>query len=347
MKSTVGIFLLSLWSTGIMMAMGEAMLPSWKDSEKKEWIAGGGAAGVVLLINEPVPDEAKQEMPVELKVELPTKEEIAQDATPLHEIPEKFLPAYFAEHPKNFLIDPQGLLSSNDYRDRLGFLNYHASDSSIDLFVYVFEGDQDIPSEVRKEEMNERFFAEGRPAVIVFYYLGAPQRSMFYLSPSLTNAVSTPEQRRALASSVMQALEKTNASEQLDAFLVQMSIRIYWMERIINGVTANAGEILPPAGASTADGVVVAGKNSKIEWVRGMAVKYAVPAGFTLSTLLVIFCINFWLKRRKRFRFPDFEVEPRLGGAHAAGVGAVISFGSASVPPACQRDQVPDYLRRA
>jgi hypothetical protein len=54
-----------------------------------------------------------------------------------------------------------------------------------------------------------------------------------------------------------------------------------------------------------------------------------------------------WLKRRARHRFPEFEVEPRLGGAHAAGVGAVISFASAAVTPASQRDQMPDYLRRA
>jgi hypothetical protein len=66
-----------------------------------------------------------------------------------------------------------------------------------------------------------------------------------------------------------------------------------------------------------------------------------------LGLSLAAFGMNFWLQRRARYRFPDFEVEPRLGGAHAAGVGAVISFASASVPPASQRDQVPDYLRRA
>lgn len=347
MKPAGGIFLLCLWGAGIAMAIGYPKLPSWQDSEKKDLIAGGWIAGGALLTNDPVPDEPSQETSAELKVELPTTEEIAQDATAPHEIPEKFLPAYFAEHPKNFLIDPQELLSSSDYRDRLGFLNYHASDSSIDLFVYVFGRDQDIPSEVREEEMNERFFVDGRPAVIVFYYLGAPQRSMVYLSPSLTDAVSAPEQRRALASSVMQAFEKTDASEQLDAFLVQMSIRIYWMERIINGTSSNGDDIALPARVSAIAERVIGSKGSKIEWIRGMAFKYAVPGTLILGSLLAAFCMDFWLKRRMRFEFPDFEVEPRLGGAHAAGVGAVISFASAAVPPARQRDQVPDYLRRA
>ncbi len=29
----------------------------------------------------------------------------------------------------------------------------------------------------------ERFFSEGRPAAVVYYYMGAPQRSVLYLSP--------------------------------------------------------------------------------------------------------------------------------------------------------------------
>jgi hypothetical protein len=72
-----------------------------------------------------------------------------------------------------------------------------------------------------------------------------------------------------------------------------------------------------------------------------------VPASSVAGALLLGFAARFWLKRRTRHLFPDFEVEPRLGGAHAAGVGAVISFASATVPPATQRDAMPDYLRRA
>jgi hypothetical protein len=66
-----------------------------------------------------------------------------------------------------------------------------------------------------------------------------------------------------------------------------------------------------------------------------------------LGAIVLVMGFNRWLRLSARYRFPDFEVEPRLGGAHAAGVGAVISFASAAVPPASQRDQVPDYLRRA
>ena len=72
----------------------------------------------------------------------------------------------------------------------------------------------------------------------------------------------------------------------------------------------------------------------------------ALQAAILVSCILTGLITTWALRRRIRHRFPEFEVEPRLGGAHAAGVGAVISFASATVPPASQRDQVPDYLRR-
>jgi hypothetical protein len=319
------------------------MLPAWVGKERAELEAAGWIPGAILLTDDPIPDEPEKPAEKPLEVEQPKPDEIAEDLKLSPDIAEKFLPAYFAERPGSFLIDPQGLLSPSDYRDRLGFLNYHASDSSIDLFVYVMGGDQNIPSEVREEELIERFFSEGRPAVVVYYYLGAPQRSVVYLSPSITDSVSAAEQRRALESSMMQAFQKIEPSEQIERFLVQMSIRIYWMERMLSGETV-ASDTLPPVAASNRR---VTPKSERFLWVQDLTRRAAVPAALVLGAFLTAFGFNHWLRLRARYRFPEFEVEPRLGGAHAAGVGAVISFASAAVPPASQRDQVPDYLRRA
>lgn len=297
----------------------------------------------ILPNGDPIPNEPIEDVVEPLKVEPPKPGEIAEDHTPAPEIPEQYLPAYFAERPKSFLIDPQGLLSPPDYRERLDFLKYHAEDSLIDLFVYVIGGDQVIPSEMRDEEVIERFFSQGRPAAVVFYYFGAPQRSKLYLSPTLMDSVSATEQRRTLESSVMQAIGRTAENEQLEKFLVQLSIRIYWIERMLSGKDpVNEAASPKPVLAATA------GKHSA-KWlmVQDLARKYAFPAGMVLVGLVAIVGIHFVLCYRRRCRFPEFDVEPRLGGAHAAGIGAVISFASAAVPPASQRDQTPDYLRRA
>jgi hypothetical protein len=270
--------------------------------------------------------------------------EIAGDEATHAVIPESYWPEYFAKLPEKFLIDPQKLLGPVEYRERLAFLNYHAGDSAIDLFVYVIGGDQVIPGEVRQEEMMERLFPTGRPAVVVFYFMGAPQRTMLHLSPSLNEAVPLAEQRRALESSVIHSLKEIEPARQIETFLVQMSIRIYWMERMLGGDVSNQQPAVALPATKTPE------KSGLREFLRpylAEAARHVPPALSVAGALLLGFATRFWLKRRARHFFPDFEVEPRLGGAHAAGVGAVISFASATVPPATQRDAMPDYLRRA
>lgn len=345
-------FLLMLGATGCSIlspvcAADTPPFPAWKGSkERLQMESQGWVAGAILLTGDPVPGEVLQPTAGLLALEPPLPEEISQEGDSFPEVAEKFLPAYFAKRPEAFLVDPQGLLSPADYRDRLGFLKYHASDSSIDLFVYLLGGNQEIPSAVRYEEVAERLFSEGRPAVIVYYYLGAPQRTAMLLSPSLMGSISAAEQHRVLESAVIQALERTTPAEQIEKFLVQMSIRIYWLERTL------ANEATTGATATATSPVTVgekraAAKAAKKVWLEEGVRRVAAPLSLLVIALISLWGLRAWLVRRARYYFPEFEVEPRLGGDHAAGVGAVISFASAAVPPASQRDQVPDYLRRA
>ena len=318
----------------------EPALPRWEDVDRAAVKAGKWLPGSSLLTDEVPADEP----PVQKQEPLPgpTAEELVVPETPPTQIPDKFLGAYFNERPTSFLIDPQKFLSSQQYRDRLAFLEYHATDSSIDLFVYVFGMAQDIPGEVRAEELTERLYSSGRPAAVVYYFLGAPQRSVIYLSPSLTDTVSGAEQKRALQSSVIKSLEKADSVDQLEAFSVQMSIRLYWMERMLSGAS------VPEAVTSDHEAVKAIAHPGVMERLNKVVPPdWWLPAAVILGVIVVASGMNVWLRYRARYRFPEFEIEPRLGGSHAAGIGAVISFANASVPPALQREQVPDYLRRA
>lgn len=230
--------------TAAQAAQVEPGLPVWGEGERKQLESDGWVAGALLLTDDPVPETPEKAAEEPLDVAQPTAEEIAETEAPSSDIPEKYLPAYFGERPNAFLVDPQGLLSQVDAKSRLNFLNYHAGDSSIDLFVYLFKGDQAIPGEVREEELVERFYSQGRPSVVVFYYMGAPQKSVLYLSPTLTDVVSPAEQKRALESSVMQAFKDVDPAGQLEAFLIQMSIRVYWMERMMGGGDVPADDSL-------------------------------------------------------------------------------------------------------
>jgi hypothetical protein len=322
-------------TTAAALAAPEPGLPGWDDGGRPEHEVAGGT----LLAGD---DQAADEPGLNLLE--PAAGEITGDEVLEEIIPEAHWPAYFGRRPEKFLIDPQNLLSPVESRERLAFLNYHAGDSAIDLFVYVIGGGQAIPGEVRQEEMMERLFSGGRPSVVVLYFRGEPQRAMMHLSPSLTDVVSAAEQRRALESSVMQALKETEPARQFETFLVQMSIRLYWMERMLGG---DAPDKQPAAAAPLAKAPEESGLREFLRPQLDEAARHVVPASSAAGALFLGFALRFWLKRRARHQFPDFEVEPRLGGAHAAGVGAVISFASATVPPASQRDLMPDYLRRA
>lgn len=325
----------AVWLAAAAASAQEVPLPTWNEAERAAGLVDGA-----LLTADAAPAAGE---PLDLAP--PTAEESAASETPAPGIPEKFWAAYFGERPRKFLIDPQGVLSANDARERLGFLNYHAGDSAIDLFVYVFKGDQEIPAELRAEEMAERFFASGRPAAIVWYFQGSPQRAALHLSPALTDAVAAAEQRRALESSIMQALEKENPSAQLEAFLVQMSIRIYWMEQLWGGgaaaATPAAAEVKLPKKPDQ-KAVLLA----KLQPLLDKARRFALPAAGTAGALVVAGLVAAGLRLRARFRLPVLEVEPRLGGDHAAGAGAVISFASANLALASQREQRSDDPRR-
>ena len=189
--------------------------------------------------------------------------------------------------------------------------------------------------------MVERFFSEGKPAVVVYYYLGAPQKSDIYVSPQLSETVSAPEQRRALISSVEEALEKPDALAQIEAFCVQLSIRIYWMERAAGLVK---DEPATPVARRAKEEAPAKAESPTVLQAKAWGRRYGVPGGIMASALLIVAGGLSVARQRARFRFPSFDVPPRLGGSHAAGIGAVISFGSTTQSPSSQRNEVPNYL---
>lgn len=328
---------LALWLLSAGLAMAEAPpLPEWQAADKEALKKRELVPGVMLLTEDSLAEPEPQE------VEPPKPEEIAQAATPAPVVAEQYLEPYFGERPKHFLVDPQGLLSDKDARDRENFLNYHSGDSAIDLFVYLFDGHQEIPSEVREEEIVERHFSSGKPAVVVYYYLGAPEKSDIYVSPLISDSVSAADQRRALASSVEEALEKPDKVAQFEAFCVQLAIRIYWMERATGLVTEveTTPQLRPLAKAEKKEEKPSAMK-AKVEAV---VAEWGPSAGIMGAALLVVAGGLTLARRQARYRFPVFDVPPRMGGAHAAGIGAVISFGSTTQSPSSQRNEVPDYL---
>jgi len=328
-------------SAGLAVGAVKPSLPEWSAADKTALEKGELVPGLLLLGQDAPAEETAA--PAQAQVPQPTPEELVEKEKASTEVPEQYLEAYFGERPTSFLVDPQGLLSTKDERDRESFLKYHAGDSHVDLYVYLFDGHQSIPSEVREEEIVERFFSEGKPAVVVYYYLGAPQKSDIYVSPQLSDSVSAAEQRRALISSVEEALEKPDALAQFEAFCVQLSIRIYWMERAAGLVTEEVAATPLPRRTKSQEPAVKE-TPEMVARAKEWGLHYGPSAGIIVGAILTVAGGIAFARSRARYRFPVFEVAPRMGGAHAAGIGAVISFGSTTQSPSSQRNDVPDYL---
>ncbi len=320
-------------------------LPVWSPSDYEKVKRGEIVAGQNFFAPVPVDPDATIEPPVE---ELPEPvEESPQPEEDETAISAEHMVEYFREIPRDgrgesiFLSDPQDLLSQQEFRDRESFLHYHSSESNIDMFVYLFDQRQEFPVDTDIQAVYQGLFTKHGPVALVFYHLGAPDRSQFFLSSDVRAVVSQDEQDRALRAAVQEAFEKSDVAYQLDNFLVELSIRLYWIERELKAATATREarrleseiRVIPAPVGNEEDNLRLIGRAVLfafcviLAWLSGWA-------GWL------------WLQHRRKYRFPEVECGPLLGAPYAAGVGAVISFSNAHLPPSRQRDQVPDYLER-
>lgn len=342
MKPFTTVFIIAL---GYTTARVESQLPALHDEKRSPITDTARVYGGRLLHFEKIPRvEEVEEPPTSIKD--PTAFELAEAPEDESDIADEYLVTYFQAKPTGNLVDTQNLLATREQKDLETFLNDHAEESSIDIYFYVFGADQRIPNDIHKKEIADQHYSFGKPAAVIYYYVGAPQRSALYLSPMIADRVSSSDQRRALQSSVMQASSKTLHFDQIEAFLEQMSIRVYWMQRMTQGTAEKTLETIPDGESAR----TFPRRNTAPEKISGIPSRMKQVGGIIVASLcglLVFWCVVAWLRSRRRFSFPEFEVESRLGGSHAAGIGAVISFSSQAVTPAMQRNRMPDYMRRA
>lgn len=333
-----------LFATAWIFAMLTPLHGQVSAADRQAFQAAGWITGSLMLENQA---EVLSEEPVE------TPEETTEEQQPDHTreievpvakvVPSQEFPIEFDKRPPTFLHDAQALLSHGDKRDRLKFLEYHAGDSAVDIYVHLFDKGQSIPNPEARAAQLDQAFHDGKPAVVLVYFMGEPERALLHLSPGLKGRIAPRECKRALESAMLQAMEKNEPSAQLEAFLVQMSIRIYWLERLLGGEEKPTEEKASeaPVKAKLTDSLMARAQ----PWIDGFLpnLKWI---GLGLSACISTLLAFIWWARNRQHRFPELDVEPRLGGAHGAGIGAVISFTNSQVPPMAQRNPSPDYLPR-
>lgn len=318
-------------------------LPKWTDVDRARLQKGEIIVGTILLVDDPkVSELPKVDKDVIVAVPEPEIPEPPYDPT---EIPEEFIKGYFASKPSGFLVDPQRLLSKQETDDREAFLEYHAEESIVDIKLYLFDSEQQIPSEYTLHRLVEEQYADGELTAVIFYYLGNPSRNQLAFAGKGAEEMTTEGIRRILESSILKAEEKSDPSDQIEAFVVQTSIKLYWIERAITEEQeqqriASAVPTKPSSDTPKPE------KPGMADQIKPFLLYLAVAVGGVLLTVVGL-CGSFLLwKKNRKYHFPVLELPRRLGADYAAGVGAVIAFHNKQGSPSSQRDQVPDYLSR-
>ncbi len=328
-------------------------LPSWSGEDCARLKKGELVAGVGILVGhpaapvpEPLPEVAPEPEVPPLEPAVPEPEYDPRG------LPKEYLLDYFVTLPETYLVDPQRLMSKQEAMDREGFLEYHAEDSVIDIRLYLFDAQQQIPAPYSIGKLvRERYAGEPLTAV-VFCFMGDPSRNQIAFGGKGASSVSAAEAARMLESAREKAMEKSDPAAQVESFIVQLSIRLYWLEKELAKAVAEAG--VPGAGATEAEpassaassnepGKQAAGESSA--WRPYLVYLLGGLAGVVSGIAGLLLGWRLWSSGRS-YRFPVLEIPVRLGADYAAGVGAAMSFHDKLGSPTAQRDQVPDYLRR-
>lgn len=325
---------------------GALALPSWTEEEKARLKKGEIVPGASLLVESG--DAALLTKPGAARDE-PEEAIPEPDPEPEYDprtIPSKHLATYFQKLPEGYLVDPQRLLTMQETQDREGFLDYHAQDSDIDIRLYLFDAQQQIPAPYSLRKLVQERYARSPLTAVVFCFVGDPSRTMLAFGGKGAEHVAAQERIRVLDSARIKSLEKSDASEQVEAFIVQLSIRLYWLEKSLQDVAIATAAATPPSGAETGKSPEPAAAPGLLARYRTILPYVAVGGGGVLLALGAMAAAwHLWWGSRK-YRFPVIEIPRRLGADYGAGVGAVLGFRDSFGSPSHQRDQVPDYLMR-
>lgn len=289
---------------------------------------------IVVEDDEPRP-KTLREFRVPDKIDLLTLEE-TPDFPP---VTDELRDEYFALRPVEYLIDPQELLTEQKANDVRRFLEYHAEAARFDIYLMLFAGPQEIPSEITLARRHADWFGS-EPAVTVAYFMEQPERTVIEFSEEVRKSLPEAVFQRIFQSCVREAQVSQNSSDQVERLSIELSIRLYWMAKLIE--RQSAGETIsstqeglsepwelaqedPGVAAVTMPGARVRAVLQRLgglpwAWIGSVA-------GILGAGLLTGFLV--WRRdslAAKPILFPDRNLPSRLGGEFSGGGYIGISF---------------------
>lgn len=259
----------------------------------------------------------------------------------LRDVTPEFLAAAASWPGDDPLIDPGAELGETPAEDLRRFLAYHAEESRIPILVLLLAGNEKLPPAAPLETVAGGLAGTRRAALLV-YPLGEPWRARLFLPRAAHQAVSTAYLTRLMEACLASAATTSQPDSQLHEFVVQLSIRLFWLEKEL--AKNHPSALAPKADDEPAQPLAEVGPETPLA---PLPVEVAPPAlalgGFELppasiATIAALLGVLLAVAVRRLVRgakkaakdrrhrhiwtLPEQGADPRLGGAFCGGAGA-------------------------
>ncbi|MDB6005369.1 MAG: hypothetical protein JWR15_2356 [Prosthecobacter sp.] len=257
----------------------------------------------------------------------PAPESATPSAIALAEVSGAFLRECEGAPATTRLIDPNHELSETAVEDFERFLAFHASDSRIPLTLVILGRSQKLPEGAGVARFASGSAAQGSSAMVVSPY-GEPWRTRFFVSQPIRDAVPPGYLNSLLESCIRDAIRATDPDDQLHRLLVQLSIRLFWVQRMLPPAPETIRRGVVPAvyvPASSLDEVVAPAIRSP-RWYSG---RWNSTSWGTLALMLLgLYALWRWHRfkmRHYQWLLPEApeKAAPRFGGPSCGGGVAI------------------------
>lgn len=246
----------------------------------------------------------------------------------LRSVAPEFLTTSEKALPSDYLIDPDLLVAEMQQHDLMRFLEFHAKDARIKLYLLILARDRCLPETVRLDKTASGALLQ-EDSCLVVYPLGEPWRARLFVSKPVHDQTSSKFLGETIQACLQDAMQASDVYDQLHRYAVQLSTRLFWLQRAL---ASDPKKSSPPMGQplseiSPAESTAAAqvGKDSFVSVTLGCIAGLLAIAGITGVGRRVIR----YQRQRSQMRvwiLPETETFPRLGGAFSGGGGGTIQY---------------------
>lgn len=246
---------------------------------------------------------------------------------------------YFAHAPIDYLIDPQRLLTEQKSNDIMRFLEFHADESKIRIFVMALGETQKVPDDVNLEELHEKWFSDN-PTVLMLYYREKPELTELVFNANIRNTLPVSVFERIRQNCLREGAVADLAPDQVEKMAIELSIQLYWLSRLIASENKDSAAI---NAAATVHELMASSDAPELlrEYAPGIFIDesgkvltFIVSLVFIIGGLAMVGAIAWvamWWRGREvvsgePLLFPEIRIARRLGGEFSGGGFVGMSF---------------------